>query len=887
MRSHSESETEEQTYRMNTGKALHTLLAVVTTGLLVGGGVLTAGGPINSVGTTPTIYKSHRFPLAYFTDQGALGTFSNQEAVAIANFAFGEWEGVATTSLEFYNSGNLDHDVTSATDPLIASVESFTDGVFPVIFDHDGSITDARIGVGANQQVYGFATSFTPDGTEYLEGMVIINGRLTTRPDVEPVYREVITHEIGHMLGIDHSQVGMGANFSLMYPSVLTNINNLGFDPDDVASISLLYPAPGYLASVGSISGTVTNAEGAPLSDINVVAVRVDDGSTFTTISDYFSGPSNRYRNRPAAAGAFRFDGLPPGEYYVKIEPVKSNFVSGSSISGYDPPINTDTYQEWYNGDAEHGNILLDNGNEKSAVTVTAGNLTGEVDVVANSSPTLSEATDYNGSPGLLFQLPYQISNALISKLASQYTAPSNGSLVGVRLWVSPDSELPADGTLIVSVYSDKQESLAGIPDDPIGSVSVPLNHLQADQDNEIWLREIGAGINFLKDQKFHIGIEVQGEGMLVTLMDDGVGTENRSSYFVQENQSWRNFPDGLTGAEGWNFRMTAIYSSVPFGTPTPIITLSPNGLAFGRQRVGREVTDQVVARNVGTAPLSVTQTLLSGAGRDSYRVISGGAPFTIEPGASRTIEVGFTPTSTATATAILNLMHNAEGSPAVVNLSGFGKEPVLTVVSSGYDFGERPLEENSIEEILLLRNTGIDSLRILGMELDAPDGGFSLITQGGPAWVAPNLTYRARVRFRPTESREYTGKLLVSHELDGSPLEVSLVGIGSSDTTNSVGTSLVTRAFRLDFTGVQPNPLVGEGYLLFEGYGTGTVDAKIMVVDVRGRTLQSRPERIELSRAGTPAALPINLEGLPSGVYSVVVHTRHGTLTRRVVVRR
>ncbi len=864
MISQSIPETTEQTYRMTRVRILHILSALLVIGSVAGGSVLTAGGPINAVGTTPTVYKSHRFPLAYFTDQGALGTFSNLEAVAIANFAFGEWEGIASTTLEFSNSGNLDHDVTSATDPLIASVESFTDGVFPVIFDHDGSITDARIGAGASQQVYGFATSFTADGTEYLEGMVIINGRLTTRPDVEPVYREVITHEIGHMLGVDHSQVGMGANFSLMYPSVLTNINNLGFDPDDVASISLLYPAPGYLTSVGSISGTVTDADGEPLSDVNVVAVRVSDGSTFVTVTDYFSGPSNRYRNKPAATGAFRLSGLPPGEYYVKIEPVKPNFTSGSSISGYDPPINTDIYQEWYNGESEHGNILLDNGNQKSPVTVTAGNVTGDIDIVANSSTTLSETTDYNGSAGLLFELPYQISNALISKLASQYVAPSNGSLVGVRLWVAPDSELPDDGTLVVSVYSDVQQSLAGVPDDLLGSVSVPLNHLQADQDNEIWLREIGAGINFLKDQKFHIGLEVQGEGKLVTLMDDGVGTENRSSYFVQENQSWRNFPDGLTGAEGWNFRMTAIYSSVPFGTPTPMISLSPEAIAFGRQRIGREVTREAVVRNIGTATLSITQGLLTGAGKDSYRIVSGGAPFSLEPGASRTIEIGFTPTSTATAGAILNLMHNAEGSPATVELSGFGKEPVLTVVSSGFDFGERPLEENTIEEIVLLRNTGTDSLRILGMEIEAPGGGFTLITQEGPAWVAPNLTYRARVRFRPTEVREYTGTLLIRHELDGSPLEVSLVGVGSADTTNSVGTSLVTGSLRLDFTGVQPNPLVGDGYLLFEGYGVGSVDAEIMVVDLQGRTLQSRSERIDLSRAGTPTALPISLEELP-----------------------
>lgn len=863
------------------------LATLLTVGLFVGGGFLQAGGPLNTVGTTPTIYKAHRFPMVYFTDQGALGAFSNQEAVAIANFAFEQWEGIPSVSLEFSNSGNLDHDVTSASDPLIAGVNSFNDGVFPVIFDHDGSITDARIGAGASQQVYGFATSFTTDGKEYLEGLVIINGRLTTRPDVLPVYQEVITHEIGHMLGVDHSQVGLAANFSLMYPSVLTTINNIGFDPDDVAAISVLYPAAGYLTEVGSISGTVKREDGSPLSGVNVVAVRVDDGSAFSTISDYYSGPSNRYRNGPAPSGAFRFDGLPPGEYWVKIEPVKENFTTGSSIAGYDPPINTDIYQEWYNGDQEHGNILLDDGNGKEGVSVSAGNVTGGIDIIANSSMTLSEATDYNGSPGLLFEVPYQISNARITRIASQYVAPVNGSLLGVRFWVAPGSDLPATGTLVVSLFSNKNESLAGVPDDLIGSVRVPLNLLQADQENEIWLRGIGAGVNFLKDQKFHVGLEIEGDGSLVTMMDDGVGTKNRSSYFIQENQSWRNFPDGLTGAEGWNFRMAMIYSSVPFGVPTPMITIAPGEVMFGRRRVGAEVTSEVTVRNIGTAPLEVSQTLLTGGGKESYRIVSGSAPFTLAPGASRTIEVGFTAATTATANATLNLFHNAAGSPSAVNLSGFGKEPVLTLVATDYDFGERPLNENAVEEILLLRNTGSDTLRVLGMEVEAPSGGFTLLTQGGPAFVAPLQTYKARIRFRPTETRQYTGTLLVRHELDGSPIEVSLLGVGSNDTTTSVGTTLSAGGIRLDFTGVQPNPLRGEGHLLLEGWGVGTIDAVITIVDVQGRILRRTDAHIDLDGAGGATALPINLSGLASGVYVVMVRTEQGSVSRRVIVRR
>src|SRR4051794_17596221 len=66
---------------------------------------LRAGGPLGGNGTTPQKYPSTAMPLIYRTDLGALGNFSNNVAVSIADYSFNQWASVTTASLSFTNAG--------------------------------------------------------------------------------------------------------------------------------------------------------------------------------------------------------------------------------------------------------------------------------------------------------------------------------------------------------------------------------------------------------------------------------------------------------------------------------------------------------------------------------------------------------------------------------------------------------------------------------------------------------------------------------------------------------------------------------------------------------------------------------------------------------------
>lgn len=850
---------------------------------------LHALGPLNGNGTQPARYAANKFPLVYLSDLGALGTFTNAQATAIATFSFGEWDALTTAALSFSNAGKLDHDVTSGTDPLITGLAQYQDGIIPVVFDNTGAITNAKLGAGASNQVYGFAASFAPDGLNYDEGSVVLNGVLTSRPDAEAVYKEVVTHEIGHMLGIGHSQLGIRANFSLMYPTTLSDVANLGIDPDDAASMSLLYPAGGYLASVGSISGTIRGSNNEILSGVNVVAVNAATGAAYSTVSDYFSGDDPLFVNKPARSGAFTIQGLPPGSYHVRIEPIRSFFATGSRVASYLTPINGGITTEWYNGANEGPNILLDDANEKTAVAVTAGAVTGGIIISANGSPTVSTLTEYNGTIGQFIDLPVTVSNVTFDRYAVLYTAPTNGSLVGVNLFIGDDSQMPSGSELKVTVYETRGGSLAGIPGTVVGSVSVPFSDLEADQENTIWLRSIGTPINFLQGEDFHVGIEVVGLGSLLCHFDNAVGTENKTSYHVLGGGAvWQNFPDGLTGALGWNLRMSALYSTVPAGIPTPLIAFTPTTLPFGFQRIGRKVTRDLAIQNTGTADLNVTTTQIAGGGVDNFTIESGGGAFTLTPGQTRTITIGFTADERPQTTAILNLGHNAAGGASQIELSGSGKEPGIGNEADELDFGAQAPNTSRQEDFVVFKNSGTDSLRITGVEIvgQSPSDVYSLRSFNGPSWVPPGLSFTARISFRPVDERTYSGTLRVSHELGGSPLEIPITGNGDDGQVGAV-TELVSGALRLALRGVTPQPLSAEGIVTLEASGSGPLPVELLLVDLRGRTVWQSAETIELDGAATTVSMPIDVSALPSGVYHVVVRTEAGTMVMGVTVRR
>jgi hypothetical protein len=195
----------------------------------------------------------------------------------------------------------------------------FSTGLQPgrarVTFDASGNISEADLAVNPNvtrfdsfgNQVSSF---FSTDGTN-------------DSYDLESTF----VHEIGHMLGLEHSgivaasmQPRQGTNGTYNLPNFTTRT----LSSDDVAGIRAIY---GPHTGLGSIAGRVgyNSTTGTAAFGAHVFA---EDTATGRVVAG----------NVASASGNYRIDSLPPGQYRVVVEqldePVRADQI-GSNGGGY------------------------------------------------------------------------------------------------------------------------------------------------------------------------------------------------------------------------------------------------------------------------------------------------------------------------------------------------------------------------------------------------------------------------------------------------------------------------------------------------------------------------------------------------------------------------
>src|ERR1700722_17614155 len=298
-----------------------------------------AGGPEYVAGTTYFTSAAPGQPLVwaagqilYFTDQGDLSPIlPNASANAFVANAFAQWASVPTAAVAATSPGTLAEDVNgsnvirnsdgSLTIP--ADIQPTATGTeVGVVYDYNGTVTDAFLGIGAGDSsqcfenaAFGGIDNFSASAN-FLHGLVIINGQCVQQSsqltDVE--YRLVRT--LGQILGLAWSQVNLNVitgdpaptaadylGFPVMHykddpgcvPITLCYPNPFQLAMDDMASLSRLYPVtaqnqssfPGkqiFASATTAIHGSVwfTNPAGQPtqpMQGVNVVARWIDPGT--------------------------------------------------------------------------------------------------------------------------------------------------------------------------------------------------------------------------------------------------------------------------------------------------------------------------------------------------------------------------------------------------------------------------------------------------------------------------------------------------------------------------------------------------------------------------------------------------------------------------------
>lgn len=258
-----------------------------------------------SIGGQGRMLTWQRTPVRWFAADRAGGGVSAADFQAAMARAFATWEGVPTATIAFQFAG-------------FTGAEPFDDDGVSVLGFQPHPELDRVLG----------ATGFLIDTVTgaIVESDIFFNSAFTwstaaqgdaSRFDLE----SVALHEIGHFIGLGHSGIGetemrpdggrrvLGSG-AVMFPIALGRgiTQDRQLQPDDIAGVSDLYPAPGFRSDTGVAAGRVTR-NGSGVLGAHVVTFDPATGAliaAFTLNND----------------GEFQIAGLAPGAHVIRVEPL-------------------------------------------------------------------------------------------------------------------------------------------------------------------------------------------------------------------------------------------------------------------------------------------------------------------------------------------------------------------------------------------------------------------------------------------------------------------------------------------------------------------------------------------------------------------------------------
>ncbi len=245
--------------------------------------------------------------------------FSQVEQEIATSFAM--WENIPTSTIAFTRGPNT----TSTT--------TTSDNLLQIFWLENSTTTGDGLNLAGALAVTRLTTYASgPRTGEIIDASLVFNGNqfrwATDGRAGSADVREVATHEIGHVIGLNHSPIGPSTMFPRSGPG---RILSRSLEIDDQIAASATYPAAGFASSTGTIQGRVRDGSGNNIFGAHIAAVNGNG----VVMSGALSLPD----------GTYTIQGLPPGNYTLYAEPLDPS--DSTYFSRFDLPssfsnINTD-----------------------------------------------------------------------------------------------------------------------------------------------------------------------------------------------------------------------------------------------------------------------------------------------------------------------------------------------------------------------------------------------------------------------------------------------------------------------------------------------------------------------------------------------------------------